>query len=67
MQIAILTGERLHLHWADEGSNSAYLGHIEPKELITREGREYLLALDEEHSEVLIRLDLIRNLPTPVK
>lgn len=67
LQIAILTGERLRLNWADEHVSRAYMGTVEPRELVEREGRGYLLALDEERSEVLIRLDLIRNLPTPVK
>ncbi|MGD8643206.1 MAG: hypothetical protein PVI15_02900 [Chromatiales bacterium] len=67
MQIAILTGERLQLHWADEVSSRAYMANVEPLELMQRDGRDYLKALSEDRSELLIRLDLIRNLPTPVK
>lgn len=67
LQIAILTGERLQLNWADEHSSRAYMGAVEPRDLVERDGHDYLLAVDDNRSEVLIRLDLIRNLPTPVK
>ncbi|MGD8498967.1 MAG: hypothetical protein PVG82_08665 [Chromatiales bacterium] len=67
MQIAILTAERLELHWADELTSRAYVAKLEPLELVQRDGRDYLKALNEDRSELLIRLDLIRNLPTPVK
>lgn len=68
LEIAVLTGETLNLHWADEASNAAYLGRIRPLEVINDPaGPGYLRACDEQGTEVRIRLDLIRNLPTPVK
>lgn len=67
LEIAILTGERLDLHWADEHSQRAYASRILPQEVLDIEGRQYLQAVNDEGQDVLLRLDLIRNLPTPVK
>lgn len=67
LEIAVLTGERLDLQWADEDSDRAYLGRVEPREIVEEDGRAYLLAVGEDNAAVRIRLDLIRNLPTPVK
>lgn len=67
LEIAVLTGERLALQWADEDSDRAYMGRIEPREVVEEEERAYLLAINDEGDPVRIRLDLIRNLPTPVK
>lgn len=67
LEIAILTGERLDLHWADEESNRAFVARVLPQEVLERDGRGYLRAVSAEGEEVLMRLDLIRNLPTPVK
>ncbi|AOV18118.1 hypothetical protein BJI67_14540 [Acidihalobacter aeolianus] len=68
LEIAVLTGEILSLNWADEASDAAYLGRVRPLEVIADDdGPGYLRALDDSGVEVRIRLDLIRNLPTPVK
>lgn len=67
LQIAIFTGERLQLNWADEHSDRAYMGIVAPRELIQRDGRDYLMGVSDDRYEVTIRLDLIRNLPVPVK
>jgi Rho-binding antiterminator len=67
LEIAILTGGRLQLNWADESSDHAWFAHVLPRAVIERDGRLYLEA-DGEHGEpLLMRLDLIRNLPKPVK
>lgn len=67
IEIAILTTERLDLHWADENTQQAYMSRVDPLEVIDVEGRHYLRARNDEGAEIRIRLDLIRNLPTPVK
>lgn len=67
LEIAVLTAERLDLQWADEDSDRAYMARIEPREVVVEDGRAYLLAVDEDGAALRIRLDLIRNLPTPVK
>lgn len=67
LHIAILTGERLDLHWADESSSRAYVSRVEPLAVVEDGGLPYLKARNDEGTEVRIRLDLIRNLPTPVK
>jgi hypothetical protein len=67
LEIAILTGETLALNWADEHSDQAWMGRVTPLEVIELEGRRYLKANNEQGETVTIRLDLIRNLPTPVK
>ncbi|MEJ2654756.1 MAG: hypothetical protein P8Z69_05515 [Acidihalobacter sp.] len=68
LEIAVLTGERLSLQWADEDSDRAYMGRIQPREVVENgDGRTYLDAIDEDGAKIRIRVDLIRNLPTPVK
>ncbi|MDX5333750.1 MAG: hypothetical protein LPK58_06855 [Gammaproteobacteria bacterium] len=67
LEIAILCGEKLKLQWAEEEGNQAFLGTLWPQEIIERDQRRYLRARDEKDIDHLIRLDLIRNLPTPVK
>jgi hypothetical protein len=67
LEIAIICGETFHLQWATEDSNQAFLGRIQPLEIIERERRRYLRARNDTGEELQIRLDLIRNLPTPVK
>ena len=67
LEIAILTGETLALNWADEHSDHAWMGRVRPLEVIQRDGRLYLEADNEQDERTSIRLDLIRNLPTPVK
>lgn len=67
MEIAALTGERLELQWADETSERAYLGRIQVREVLDEASGCYLVGVDGEGAAVRIRVDLIRNLPTPVK
>ncbi|WP_455386147.1 hypothetical protein [Acidihalobacter prosperus] len=68
LEIAVLTGERLSLQWADEESDRAYMGRVQPREVVEQEdGRTYLDAIGEDGDPVRIRVDLIRNMPTPVK
>lgn len=65
--IAILTGESMPLHWQDEVSDDAYVARIFPRELVEEDGRDYLLGATDEGEPVRIRLDLIENMPAPVK
>ncbi|APZ42711.1 hypothetical protein [Acidihalobacter ferrooxydans] len=67
LEIAALVAERLDLQWADEVSDQAYMARVEPREVVEQDGRVYLLARDAQGAELRIRLDLIRNLPMPVK
>lgn len=67
LAIAIMCGETMKLHWCDEDSGMAYYGEVRLCELIERDGRDYLVAETPDDEVVYIRLDLIRNLPTPVK
>ncbi len=67
LEIAVLTAEKLDLQWADEVSDRAYIGCIQPEEVIEDAGRLYLVGQEADGDKVRIRLDLIRNLPTPVK
>lgn len=68
LEIAVLTGERLSLQWADEDSDRAYVGRVQAREVVEQDdGRTYLEAVDEHGGPVRIRVDLIRNMPTPVK
>lgn len=67
LEIAVLTGERLDLQWADEASERAYMGRVQAREVLDEDNGSYLVALDDSGASVRIRIDLIRNLPTPVK
>ena len=68
LEIAVLTGERLNLQWADEDSDRTYVGRVQAREVVEEDdGRTYLDATDDNGDAVRIRIDLIRNLPTPVK
>jgi len=67
LEIAILCGEKFNLQWASEDSDQAFLGRVQPLEIVERAGRRYLRATGEDGARLEIRLDLIRNLPTPVK
>jgi len=67
LAIAILCNESMDLYWQDEESLDAYVGRVYPEELVERDGVDYLCARNEEGEPVQIRLDLIRNLPTPMK
>lgn len=67
LEIAILTGETMNLHWADEASDQAFMSRCKPLALLERDGRDYLEAQNEQGDTVVMRLDLIRNFPMPVK
>ncbi|WP_018873623.1 hypothetical protein [Thioalkalivibrio sp. ALJ16] len=66
LEIAILTGETLQLNWAEPDSNQAWWGKVVPQALREADGYAWLDGECEGRS-VQIRLDRIRNLPTPVK
>jgi hypothetical protein len=67
LEIAILTGEVLNLHWAEEEGDAAFMAKVIPLEVHEEEGKRWLRARADTGDEIEIRLDLIRNLPTPVK
>jgi len=66
LEIAILTGETLQLNWAEPDSGRAWMGRVSPQALREADGHQWLDG-ECEGQAVQIRLDLIRNLPTPVK
>ncbi|WP_019623980.1 hypothetical protein [Thioalkalivibrio thiocyanoxidans] len=66
LEIAILTGETLQLNWAEPDSSQAWWGKVTPREVREADGYHWLDG-ECEGRDVRIRLDLIRNLPTPVK
>jgi Rho-binding antiterminator len=65
--IAIMCNEWMELHWRDESSGMSYLTKVCPLELFTENGMDYVRARTMENGEVKIRLDLIQNMPRPVK
>lgn len=67
LTIAILCNESLELHWQDEQSELSYLTRVFPHEIIAEDGADYLVASAGDAGEYKIRIDLIRNLPRPVK
>ena len=67
LEIAILCGEKFNLQWASEDSDQAFLGRVQPQAIVERHDMRYLQASGENGEALMIRLDLIRNLPTPVK
>lgn len=68
LEIAILCREQMDLHWEDEASGMHHFQRIQPLELLRAPQGEYLeFLLLAEGEKVRARLDLIRNLPTPVK
>ena len=67
MTIAILCGETMQLHWQDEKSELSFLEALQPRELREGDGADYLVAEDAQGNMHRIRMDLIRNLPRPVK
>ncbi|MEJ2059426.1 MAG: hypothetical protein P8Y64_02910 [Gammaproteobacteria bacterium] len=67
LEIAILTGELLDLHWVEEDSDHAWMARLRPTGIDEKDGAQYLEALNDQGETQRIRLDLIRNLPTPVK
>jgi hypothetical protein len=67
LQIAILTGEVLALQWAETEGDRAFVAKVSPLSVEDLDGARWLHANTEDGEAVRIRLDLIRNLPTPVK
>lgn len=67
LTIAALCNEAMDLHWQDETSGLNYMARIWPLEVVDMDQAEFLLARNEAGERIRIRLDLIRNFPTPVK
>ena len=68
LQIAILTSEQMHLHWADAGTGTHFMEVVTPLEWEETADGDYLRCrVLAEGLEVRIRVDLIQNLPIPVK
>jgi hypothetical protein len=65
--IAALCNEFMDLHWHDAASNMNYMERVWPLEVTTENGAEYLQARTAAGEPVTIRLDMIRNFPTPMK
>ena len=65
--IAALCNEFMDLHWHDISDNMNYMERVWPLEVTTENGAEYLQARTGSGEPVSIRLDLIRNFPTPMK
>lgn len=65
--IAILCGESMDLHWHDFASGQSWLARVWPQDVVERDAAEWLQARNEEGALVEIRLDMIRNFPTPLK
>lgn len=57
---AILRRSKLRVHWRDE-QGADHVEMLLPKDLQTRTGVEYLLALTEHHEDRSIRLDRIHR------
>lgn len=67
LTIAIMCGETMQLHWQDETSERSFLEAVKPRELREADGADYLVVEDPQGQMHSIRIDLIRNLPRPVK
>ncbi|MBN2680039.1 hypothetical protein HHS34_003760 [Acidithiobacillus montserratensis] len=68
LQIAILTAEHMRLHWEDESTGTHYMEVVMPLEWQESPEGDYLLCkVLAENLEVRVRVDLVQNLPTPVK
>lgn len=65
--IAALCNEFMDLHWHDPVSDMNYMERVWPLAVIIEEAAEYLQARTAAGEAVKIRLDLIRNFPTPMK
>lgn len=65
--IAIMCNESMNLHWQDEHTDMSYMGRLYPQELIEENGADYVVAKNDRNELVKIRLDLIRNMPSPMK
>lgn len=67
LAIAAMCNEAMDLHWYDEASQLNYMATVWPLEVVSEDQAEYLLARNAAAETIRIRLDLIRNFPTPVK
>ncbi|MHB8248545.1 MAG: hypothetical protein ACYDCX_06605 [Acidithiobacillus sp.] len=68
LEIAILTSEQMRLHWEEEGTATHYMELVLPLELESTPTGDYLhCRVLAEELEVRVRVDLIHNLPMPVK
>ena len=65
--IAIMCNESMNLHWQDEHTDMSYMGKLYPQALIEENGADYVIAINDRNEQVRIRLDLIRNMPSPMK
>lgn len=65
--IAIMCNEILTLQWEDPECNRVYQAQVMPQAVIEREGMAYLSGITAQDEAVDIRMDLIRNMPSPVK
>lgn len=68
LQIAVLCQEQMDLHWEDETSGLSYYQRVQLVGLEKTDDADYLLASPLSTGEsIRVRLDFIRNLPTPLK
>ncbi|MCE5360593.1 MAG: hypothetical protein JJ714_06335 [Acidithiobacillus sp.] len=68
LEIAILTSERMRLHWIDEKDQTHYMTVVLPLAVEEAKDADYLRCrVLEDDVEILVRIDLIQNLPTPTK
>ncbi len=65
--IAIMCNENMTLQWEDPEQDMVYQALVYPRAIEEREGMDYLDAMTADGERVVIRLDLIRNMPAPVK
>ena len=65
--IAIMCNESMNLHWQDEHTDMSYMGQVYPQELIEENGADYVIVKNNQNELVRIRLDLICNMPSPMK
>ncbi|MEJ2508559.1 MAG: hypothetical protein P8009_03595 [Gammaproteobacteria bacterium] len=67
LTIAMMCNESLPLHWEDADSGMSYYVTVYPNDIVTEDEMDFLLATTNEGEDVKIRLDMIRNMPTPTK
>ncbi|WP_348550263.1 hypothetical protein [Acidithiobacillus sp.] len=68
LEIAILTSEQMRLHWVDERDQTHYMSVVLPLSFEEGEHADFLhCRVLEDNVELRVRVDLIQNLPTPVK
>ncbi|MEY2341247.1 hypothetical protein AB4090_03960 [Acidithiobacillus sp. IBUN Pt1247-S3] len=68
LEIAILTSEQMRLHWVDDKDQTHYMTVVLPLALEEGDAADYLhCRVLEDNLEIRVRVDLIQNLPAPVK